>query len=184
MNRELRTTRRGERYDLGEVDGFLAEVERTLNGTSTGLTAAAARDKRFTPVRMLGLGYEHQEVEDLISGTLVPALEAKESAERDGRPLPARPDGVPASAPAPRAQVQVDPPRFTGRRFGEGYSVDEVDDYVDRVLLAISRQDGSVTPEEVMHHRFTPTRFGDSYDMDEVDNWLDNVAVPHLKGRG
>ena len=184
MNWELRTTRRGERYDLGEVDDFLAEVERTLNGASTDLTAAAARDKQFTPVRMIGLGYEHQEVEDLISGTLVPALEAKESAERAGRPLPAHPGGASASAPAPRSPAQLDPPRFTGRSFGEGYRVDEVDEYVDRVLTAISRQDGSITPEEVMHHRFTPTRFGGSYDMDEVDNWLDNVAVPHLKDRG
>jgi DivIVA domain-containing protein len=184
MNWELRTTRSGERYDVGEVDDFLADVERALNGASTDITAAAARDKRFTPVRMIGRGYGHQEVDDLISRKLVPALEAKEAAERDGRPLPARPDGVSASAQAAQAPVQLEPPRFTGRRFGEGYSVDEVDEYVDRVLTAISRQDGSITPEEVMHHRFTPTRFGGSYDMDEVDNWLDNVAVPHLKDRG
>ena len=72
-------------------------------------------------------------------------------------------------------------PRFRSVRFGEGYDVQEVDDWIDRVQRALRTGDGSVTAEQVLQKRFTRTRFAEGYATDDVDEYLDSVAVPALR---
>ena len=77
--------------------------------------------------------------------------------------------------------------RFRVRRFRPGYAVDDVDDLVDRVAVAL---DGGALGEplradDVRKARLASTRFTEGYDEDEVDRyldqaaqWLDRVAPP------
>lgn len=67
--------------------------------------------------------------------------------------------------------------RFTATRFGEGYDMQEVDDFLDRCDRALATGDGSVTAQSVRDMRFTPARFREAYRMDEVDDFLDAVLV-------
>lgn len=69
------------------------------------------------------------------------------------------------------------PPSFRAVRFGEGYDVNEVDDFVDRVERALGSGDRSLTPQQVLQQRFTPTRFGEGYAMDDVDAYLDEAVL-------
>ena len=62
-------------------------------------------------------------------------------------------------------------PLFTTTRWREGYSRDQVDAAVDRVLT------GGLTADEVRALVFQPVRNGPGYDMGEVDDWLDGVMV-------
>lgn len=64
-------------------------------------------------------------------------------------------------------------PQFTPTRWREGYSVADVDDFLDRVFHALST--GHPVPD-VDGARFRPTRFGEGYDMEEVDDFLDELA--------
>lgn len=65
-------------------------------------------------------------------------------------------------------------PQFTPTRWREGYSVADVDDFLDRVFHALST--GHPVPD-VDGARFRPTRFGEGYDMEEVDDFLDELAA-------
>lgn len=67
--------------------------------------------------------------------------------------------------------------RFTTTRFGEGYDMQEVDDFLDRCDRALATGDGSVTAQSVREMAFSPTRFQEAYRMDEVDDFLDSVLV-------
>ena len=58
---------------------------------------------------------------------------------------------------------------FRTVRFKEGYAVDEVDDFLDRISK------GAVTAEQVRNKTFTTVRFKEGYDVDEVDDFLDKV---------
>ncbi|QNN83143.1 DivIVA domain-containing protein [Brachybacterium sp. Z12] len=68
--------------------------------------------------------------------------------------------------------------RFMPVRFGEGYDMQEVDDFIDRCERALLSGDGSATAETVQQHRFSPTRFREGYDMEDVDRFLDAVLLP------
>ena len=67
--------------------------------------------------------------------------------------------------------------QFTVTRFGEGYDMQEVDDFLDRCDRALATGDGSVTAQSVREMRFSPTRFREAYRMDEVDDFLDSVLA-------
>jgi DivIVA domain-containing protein len=72
--------------------------------------------------------------------------------------------------------------RFSPVRFSEGYEMEEVDDFLDRVERALLSGDGSVTAQDVAGARFTPVRFAEGYDMQEVDAALDDVLMPLITG--
>lgn len=72
--------------------------------------------------------------------------------------------------------------RFTPLRFGTGYDMAEVDDFLDRCEKALASGDGSVTAETVLGARFRQTRFSEGYAMDEVDRFLDEVLAPQFRG--
>jgi len=75
----------------------------------------------------------------------------------------------------------VTQPRFRPVRFGEGYDMQEVDDFIDRIEHALHTGDGSVTADQILQQRFTQTRFSEGYAMDDVDRYLDRVALPQLQ---
>ena len=75
--------------------------------------------------------------------------------------------------------VDLDP-TFRTRRLREGYDLDEVDDFVDRVLDALEGRAGAQpapTPDAIEEYEFRVVRFRECYSMDDVDDWLDAAAA-------
>lgn len=88
---------------------------------------------------------------------------------------------------------------FNLTKFHEGYDNDEVDNFLDDLVLELKRliseseylqlaKDNPereesqvppviVTPEDVVNKRFKSTKFRGGYDQDEVDDFLDYVVV-------
>jgi DivIVA domain-containing protein len=64
--------------------------------------------------------------------------------------------------------------RLTPVRLREGYDMGQVDDFLDRLEVAVAG-DGSVRPL-VDSAVFTPVRFREGYDMTEVDLLIDRIA--------
>lgn len=87
--------------------------------------------------------------------------------------------------------------RFGATKFRGGYDQDEVDDFLDEIVvelrrlqqeendLRLARSQGSlpaesssnITPEYVVNKRFGPTKFREGYDQNEVDDFLDEIVV-------
>lgn len=87
--------------------------------------------------------------------------------------------------------------RFSPTKFHEGYSPDEVDDFLDEVVAEFRRLQKEeadlrlatssdrlpfaasplITPEDVVSKRFGATKFRVGYDQDEVDDFLDEIVV-------
>jgi catechol 2,3-dioxygenase-like lactoylglutathione lyase family enzyme len=75
--------------------------------------------------------------------------------------------------------VNLDP-TFRTRRVREGYDLDEVDDFVDRVLDVLEGKTGAssaLSPEAIEAYEFRVVRFRECYSMDDVDDWLDAAAA-------
>ena len=69
-------------------------------------------------------------------------------------------------------------PAFRTVRMREGYDLDAVDDFVDRVIDALEGRAGgrSLTPEKIEAQEFKVVRMREGYSMDDVDDWLDDAA--------
>ena len=73
--------------------------------------------------------------------------------------------------------------RFATTRFGPGYDMDDVDDFLDRVattLRAYADGDGDgidVLAEDVADHRFSTTTLREGYAQLEVDDFLDRAET-------
>ena len=70
-------------------------------------------------------------------------------------------------------------PAFRTVRMKEGYDLDAVDDFVDRVIDALEGRPGgrSLTPEKIEAQEFKVVRMREGYSMDDVDDWLDDAAA-------
>ncbi|MGH8826821.1 MAG: DivIVA domain-containing protein [Jiangellaceae bacterium] len=70
-------------------------------------------------------------------------------------------------------------PQFRTVRMREGYELDAVDDYVDRVIDALEGRSGgrSLTPDQIEAEEFKVVRMREGYVMDDVDDWLDAAAA-------
>jgi DivIVA domain-containing protein len=70
-------------------------------------------------------------------------------------------------------------PAFRTVRMREGYDLDAVDDFVDRVIDALEGRPGgrSLTPEKIEAQEFKVVRMREGYSMDDVDDWLDDAAA-------
>lgn len=80
--------------------------------------------------------------------------------------------------------MALERPRFSTTRLREGYDVADVDDAVDRVLVALADGATSMTASDVSSLRFNPVRLAEGYDMGEVDNWLDQAAAELARTSG
>jgi catechol 2,3-dioxygenase-like lactoylglutathione lyase family enzyme len=70
-------------------------------------------------------------------------------------------------------------PSFRTVRVREGYDLDDVDGFVDRVLETLAGRAGSraLTPEAIEAYDFAVVRWREAYLMDDVDDWLDGAAA-------
>jgi DivIVA domain-containing protein len=88
-----------------------------------------------------------------------------------------------ALAPPAEALVSVEEVRdirFKTVRLTEGYDEDEVDAFLDRVLVALVEPvEGPqrLSPDDVRNSLFATTRLREGYDMEDVDAFLDRVEA-------
>ena len=155
---EFTVRRIGERYDRAQVDALVERVLATANRTaSPSVTVAELRSAAFgTP--LFGAGYSAEEVDAFLA-----------DAEQW---MPDRP--VPGQVPT---HQQRQGPLFTPVRLREGYNMEQVDDFVDRVMATVNGRpvERPVTPREIRKVQFTPVRLTEGYDVEEVDNFLDEA---------
>ena len=160
--------RRG--YHCRQVDAFLNHVEVSLGGVFPPPTASEVRQAGFELVRH---GYDVEEVDahlDALEEKVVVAQGM--TSGRRGRPDPA------SEAAYLREQLTADYMRRFPRAgaFQRGYRVDDVDEFVDRVVAALDGQD-SLSLDEVRQVPFRGQRGG--YREDAVDDAMDRV-IEHL----
>lgn len=68
------------------------------------------------------------------------------------------------------------PADFRTVRGREGYDMEEVDRFLDRLAEALGHEPPSMTAEQVMGQRFEAVRMRMGYDMLDVDRFLDRAA--------
>ena len=77
--------------------------------------------------------------------------------------------------------AQVRAVKFQATKFREGYGQDEVDEFLDLVVIAMDEHAQgaplSLTADAVLQRKFQATKFKEGYDQDEVDDFLDRVVV-------
>ncbi|WP_269937455.1 DivIVA domain-containing protein [Arthrobacter sp. HY1533] len=70
---------------------------------------------------------------------------------------------------------------FSTTKFREGYVMDDVDSYLDKVRTSLESWEsgvpGELTADAVEQSRFALTKFRTGYVEDEVDNYLDEVSA-------
>ncbi len=160
--------RRG--YHCGQVEAFLNHVEVSLRGVFPPPTPAEIRQAGFELVRH---GYDIAEVDahlDALEGEA--ELTQGAAGGRRGRADPA------SDARYLRDELSADymkrfPRAGTLRR---GYHLEDVDEFVDRVVAALDGQ-ATLTLEEVREAPFRSRRGG--YREDAVDEAMDRV-IEHL----
>jgi DivIVA domain-containing protein len=168
---EFRVRRIGQRYDCGEVDAFVERIVATAERRSAGpdVTVDEVRGVAFsTP--FLGPGYSAEEVDNFL-------LEAERWLPGRVAPGPAGSPVADGRAPGTSTVGGRPAPQFSAVRLREGYAVDEVDDFVDRVMATVNGLPVSrpVTADEVRRVQFRPVRLTEGYDMEEVDAFLDTA---------
>ena len=87
-----------------------------------------------------------------------------------------------AAEPLPAVDsAAVQAVRFQATKFREGYVQDEVDVFLDRVVIALDEHHRSaplsLTAEDVLNRKFRRSKFTAGYDQDEVDDFLDRVVA-------
>ena len=168
----VRRWRRG--YHRRQVDAFVSNVEVSLSGMIPMPTATDIRRAGFELRRG---GYDTSVVDaalDELEGRVLAVQRL--SAGRRGRPDPA------ADAAVLRGEISGEYMQRFPRAgsLHRGYDLDDVDDFVDRVLVALDGGDAAGQPlgvDEVRAVVFRPRRGG--YREDAVDDALDHV-VEHL----
>lgn len=107
--------------------------------------------------------------------------------------------GDPVSAGPPREPVTANPllkfqshadamvtardieaAQFKTVRLTTGYDEDEVDEFLDKAILALDNLPlgpQEMRPEDVRNTNFTTTRLREGYDMEEVDSFLDRIEA-------
>jgi len=154
-------------YHSRQVDAFLDHVEVSLGGVFPPPTASEVRQAGFELVRG---GYAVVEVDEYLDALEERVLVAQgRQAGRRGRADPAgEAEFLKAELTGPYMK------RFPrGSTLRHGYHVDDVDDFVDRVVGALDGTD-AVSVEDVRHVPFRPRRGG--YREDAVDDAMDRVV--------
>lgn len=167
----FRTALRG--YSPVEVDELLDRVERTLAGTA-GNDAVEPEAVRSALFSIVLRGYREDDVDEYLDQVV---------AELERRAIQPAPT-VPLAEPVPpepeswtdlvreRAELLRCAELPAGQRFGRagtfrgGYTVEEVDAFVDRARRLGTRLSGA----EVCAAMFASSRGG--YDVEAVDTWL------------
>ena len=165
-----RVSRLHKGYHRRQVDQFVNNVEVSLSGMIPMPTATDVRRAGFELRRG---GYRTQDVDEALDALEARVLAVQQlSAGRRGRPDPAGEAAVLREELSATYMHRFD--RASSWR--RGYDVDDVDDFVDRVVVAL---DGgaALTVDDVRGVVFRPRRGG--YREAAVDDALDRV-VEHL----
>jgi DivIVA domain-containing protein len=162
-----RVSRLHKGYHCRQVDAFLDHVEVSLGGVFPPPTASEVRQAGFELVRG---GYTVAEVDEYLDALEERVLVAQgRLAGRRGRSDPA--------GEAAFLKTELTGPymkRFARASFlRRGYHVDDVDEFVDRVVGALGGND-AVSVEDVRQVPFRPRRGG--YREDAVDDAMDRVV--------
>jgi DivIVA domain-containing protein len=165
-----RVSRLHKGYHRRQVDQFLNNVEVSLSGMIPMPTATEIRRAGF---EMRRGGYQPHAVDEALDALEARVLAVQQmSAGRRGRPDPAGDAAVLRDELSAPYMHRFD--RASAWR--RGYDMDDVDDFVDRVLGALDGGPG-VTVDEVRGVVFRPRRGG--YRESAVDDALDHV-VEHI----
>ena len=168
----VRRWRKG--YHRGQVDAFVSNVEVSLSGMIPMPTATDIRRAGFELRRG---GYDTSAVDAALDDLESRVLAVQRlSAGRRGRTDPGA-DAAVLREELSGAYMQRFPRAGFLRR---GYDLDDVDDFVDRVLVFLDGSDGAgrqLAVDDVRAAVFRPRRGG--YREDAVDDALDHV-VEHL----
>jgi len=173
-DRYPRVRRWSKGYHRGQVDAFVSNVEVSLSGMIPMPTATDIRRAGFELRRG---GYDTTAVDaalDELEGRVLAVQRL--SAGRRGRADPAA-DAAVLREEISGSYMQRFPRAGALRR---GYDLDDVDDFVDRVLVALDGGDAvgrQLAVDDVRAAVFRPRRGG--YREDAVDDALDHV-VEHL----
>lgn len=123
-------------------------------------------------------GIERARIERADVERPLPEAEPAEVPLLEADPAEPAPDLVRAAALISVEEVRD--VRFKTVRLTEGYDEDEVDAFLDRVLLAlVEPADGPqrLSADEVRNSLFSTTRLREGYDMVEVDSFLDRIEA-------
>jgi DivIVA domain-containing protein len=166
-HRFTRVSRLHKGYHCRQVDAFLDHVEVSLGGVFPPPTASEVRQAGFELVRG---GYAVVEVDEYLDALEERVLVAQgRLTGRRGRTDPAgEAEFLKGELTGPYMKRF---PRASALR--RGYHVDDVDDFVDRVVAAFDGS-GTVSVEDVRHVPFRPRRGG--YREDAVDDAMDRVV--------
>ncbi|WP_328992535.1 DivIVA domain-containing protein [Kribbella sp. NBC_01245] len=171
--------RTGERYDRADVDAFVNRVlAATERGTPSGpeltrpeLTRADVQNATFGRP-FFGPGYAAEQVDDFLSQA-VSWLPADEPPHRTAH----KTTDHTTHRPEQSDPVQFEPPQFSPVRLRAAYDMDEVDDFVDRVMATVNRRpvDRPVTDRDVREVAFSVVRVREGYEIEQVDLFLDQA---------
>lgn len=181
LHPEFRVRRIGQRYDCAEVDALVARVLATAEHRSVGpdITVGELREVAFrTP--LFGPGYPVEEVDNFLTEAerWLPGSPAAGStaAGGTGAGVVAGPGGAPLAGGSPVRGGRT-APRFSTVRLREGYAIDQVDEFVERVMATVNGLPVSrpVTADEIRRVQFRPVRLSEGYDIVDVDAFLDTA---------
>jgi len=185
---EFTVRRTGDRYDRADVDALVERILATVSRRAGDVTIADLRGAAFrTP--MFGAGYSSEEVDAFLAEAerWLPDSRPQDSHLQDG-PMPDRrmadrsmPDH-PMSGQFPAGE-QRQRPRFSTVRLRQGYDVEKVDEFIDRVMATVNGQpvQRPVTADETRNIAFSSVWMREGYDVAEVDLFLDQ-AEEWLRG--
>ncbi|MBW8486017.1 DivIVA domain-containing protein [Actinomadura parmotrematis] len=150
-------------YDRAQVDALLERISEALNG-GPPLDADEVRASRFNTVLR---GYEHKAVDALLLESIRELQARAPIAKRPGRP---------------RVHTGwliswIQNARFSSSRLREGYGVQDVDAFLDRVIDGLRGTRPPVTPRDIRESAFEVVRFGPGYDVQEVDRFLAQLVA-------
>lgn len=150
-------------YHRAHVDAFVARIEGTLGRAQ--LFAPPVTSEEVSLVRFpIALGGYRGRVVDRVLDAYVRELERREGGRRRL-----------SAADADRLVGMVRNVRFGTARLSEGYAEQDVDAFLDQVIVALRAR--RARPADVRGARFGATRLRRGYRQPEVDDFLVHLAA-------
>src|SRR4051794_13610968 len=150
-------------YSRNQVDAFVARIEGTLGRGPLYAKAVTLTDVVGVKFKVRLRGYCTSAV-DIALDVYQRELEIHEGGGR--RRIPA--------GGADRLAGLVRNVRFAPSRLSEGYDESQVDEFLDRMLVALRER--RAMAGDARSARFATTRLRRGYDQSEVDAFLDHLA--------
>jgi DivIVA domain-containing protein len=175
LNRFPRVMGMRSGYDPVEVDALIARIEATLGRGSRDIDVVTADEVRRATFRTKRGGY-HETAVDFALEAFVVALETRTHAPV--RLAMAEPTGELLREEWFESQAaRVERVAFRPGRMGTGYSEDEIDAFLDRIVATLrGTTDYAVTAQEVRDAKFSTVLLRPGYLIADVDSFLAGIA--------